>query len=223
MNKISGLTTVCLDIDWTLVKHSENQEDDVLRMLGLEPDPEFKKQVRYFWDNLSKKLQNGKPVEREQIYDLAEKMIPYLKKIDLTGEQWYSASEIVDEIELIDGAEELLKYLQTQGYYIVASTNTFADDQARVLKKLKVFDYFDRIFGWDTICAKPHRKALFSLLSLHSSDSMIFIGDSVYTDINFANKVGIKSIGVNLKYKDREHYIKPTIHVSSLLEIKNYL
>jgi len=124
---------------------------------------------------------------------------------------------------LIDGAYEILEYLQEHGYYIVASTNWFADDQINVLRKLNILQFFERIFGWDTICAKPHRKALYSLMSIHSRDSIVFIGDSVYNDINFANKSRIKSIGLNLKYEEKSEYIKPTAHISNLLEIKKYL
>lgn len=223
MNKISEITTVCFDIDWTLIKHSENQEREVLRLLGLEPSEEFENQVTYFWNNFSKKLQNGQKVEKSKIYRIAEEMIPFLRKINLSAEEWFSLSEKVDDPQLIDGAYEVLEYLQSQGYYIVASTNAFVSEQTKVLKKLNILSFFERIYGWDTICAKPHVKALYSLTSIHSTDAMIFIGDSVYTDINFANKIGIKSIGYNLKYEERENYIKPTVSISNLLEIKRYL
>lgn len=223
MSKISGITTVCFDIDGTLVKHSASQQDDVLRTLGYEPSAEFREQVECFWNNLPKKLQNGKVVEKEKVYRLAESMIPYLRKIRVSGKEWYLLSEKVDKIELIDGAYEILEYLQEQGYYIVASTNTFASYQTNVLKDLKILSFFDRIYGWDTICAKPHRKAIFSLVSMHSTESIIFVGDNVYTDISMANKIGIKSIGYNLQYGDRESYIKPTVHISDLLEIKKHL
>ena len=128
MNKISGITTVSLDIDGTLVKHSEDIEDKVLRILGLKPNEEFNSQVSYFWDNLSKWLQNGQKVERSKVYSLASEMIPFLGKINLSGEDWFILSDTVDNLELIDGAYELLEYLQNKGYYIVASTNWFASD-----------------------------------------------------------------------------------------------
>lgn len=223
MNKISEITTVCFDIDWTLIKHSENQESEILRILGLEPNKEFENQVVYFWNNLARKLQNGQKVEENKIYSIAEEMIPFLRKINLSGEEWFKLSQKVDNPELIEGAYEILEYLQSEGYYIVASTNAFVSQQIKLLKKLNILNFFDRIYGWDTICAKPHRKALYSLISIHSTDAMIFIGDNVYTDINFANKMGIKSIGYNLKYEDRQHYIKPTASISDLLEIKKYL
>jgi HAD superfamily hydrolase (TIGR01549 family) len=223
MNKISGITTVCFDIDWTLIKHSENIEDDVLRTLGFRPNEEFRKQVKYFWNNLSKKLQNGKKVEQSKIFRIAEEMIPFLREINLSAEDWYDISLKVDEITLVEGAYEVLEYLRDNGYYIIASTNNFVSEQLGVLKKLDILDFFERIYGWDTICAKPHRKALYSLVSLHSPESIIFIGDSVYNDINFANKIGIKSIGYNLQYGEREHYIRPTVSITDLLEIKKYL
>jgi len=223
LNKISGITTICFDIDWTLVKHSENIENDVLRTLGLELDEEFNSQVQYFWNNLSQRLQNGQIVKRKKVYELASEMIPYLSKLNLTAEEWYLLSREVDNLTLIDGAYEILEYLQNQGYYMVASTNWFTSDQSSVLKNLKVLDFFDRIFGWDTICAKPHKNALYSLLSMHSRNSFVFIGDSLYNDIYFANRAKIKSIGLNLKYDERNSHIKPTVHVSNLLEIKKYL
>jgi 2-haloacid dehalogenase len=223
LTKISGILTVCFDIDWTLVKHSEDIENNVLRSLGIEPNVEFSNQVKYFWDNLSNNLQNGKKVEKSKIYKLASEMIPFLRKINLSAEEWYYLSEQADELSLIDGAYEILEYLQEQGYSLVASTNWFVKDQTNVLRNLKILDFFDRIFGWDTICAKPHKNALYSLMSMHTRDSIIFIGDSVYNDIYFANKTKVKSIGYNLKYNERNGHIKPTAHVSNLSEIKKYL
>jgi len=223
MSKISGITTICFDIDWTLIKHSKNVEYDMLRTLGFEPDEEFKIQVNNFWNNLSKRLQSGRIVERSNIYDIAFEMIPYLSKINLSAREWYMMSKELDNIQLIDGAYEILEYLREQGYYMVASTNAFVSDQTDVLKRMKILDFFDRIYGWNTICAKPHRKALYSLMNEHSKDSIIFIGDSVYNDIYFANRTSIKSIGYNLEYNDRNEYIKPTAHITHLLEIKKYL
>jgi len=85
VNKISGIRTVCFDIDWTLVNHSENIENDVLRSLGLQPNEEFNMQVKYFWDNLSRRLQNGQKVERNKIYSLITEMIPFLSEINLSA------------------------------------------------------------------------------------------------------------------------------------------
>ena len=56
-----------------------------------------------------------------------------------------------------------------------------------------------------------------------SRESIVFIGDSVYNDIHFANKSRIKSIGFNLKYGDKNRHIQPTVHVKDLCEIKKYL
>lgn len=223
MNKISGIKTICLDIDWTLVKHSYDIEDKVLRILGLQPNEEFNNQVKYFWDNLSKWLQNGRKVERSKVYSLASKMIPFLGKINLSAEDWFILSDTVDNLELIDGAYEILEYLQSQGYYIVASTNWFASDQIKILRSLGILGFFERIFGWDTICSKPHRKALHTLMAERSRESMVFIGDSVYNDIHFAKECQIKSIGFNLKYGDKSRHIQPTVHVKDLCEIKKYL
>ncbi|MDD2376631.1 MAG: HAD family hydrolase [Clostridia bacterium] len=223
MNKISRISTVCFNIEGTLVKHSENIENDVLRTLGLELSEEFNDQVRYFWDNLSKRLQKGQIVERDKIYTLVTEMIPYLSKINLSAEEWFSLSDEVDNAKLIDGVYEILEYLQEQGYYIIALTNWFTFNQFDVLKKLKIFDCFERIFRWDKICVKPHRKELYSLSNTQFRDSIVFIGDCVRNDIKFANNFHIKSTGYKLKYNERSEYFKPTVHIANLLEIKKYL
>lgn len=223
MSKISGITTVCFDIDWTLVKHNPDAEYELLRKLNHEPDPEFRRQALDFWQNVSKKLQNGKRVERQQIYEIAERFIPYLRKLNLTGEEWYHLQATIDFPTLIEGAYEILEYLQNEGYFIVASTNAFVSEQTNVLKKLKILDFFERIYGWDTTCAKPHKRSLDQLLKAHSPDAIIMIGDSVYTDIQLANRLGIKSIGVNLKYEKGLKRIKPTEQISRLEEIGQYL
>jgi 2-haloacid dehalogenase len=221
---ISGITTICFDIDWALIKHSSNLEDKVLRLRGFEPSEEFNEQVIHFWNNLYKKLQNGQKVEKSKVYSIAEKMIPFLRKMDLSGEEWFELLNKIDDPQLIDGAYEILGYLQRNGYYIVAFTNAFASDQAQILRKLNILNFFEKIYGWDTVpSVKPQCKALDSLIDMYSTDSIILIGDVVHTDIKFANKVGIKSIGYNLQYGERDHCIEPTIAISQLLEIKKYL
>lgn len=223
MNKISGITTVCFDIDWTLVSHDENEEANTLKLLGLEPNDDFTRQIRFFWDNVSKKLQNGRPVTKEYLCLLADRMIPYLRKHDIKPILWLNAANKCCSTKLMEGAEEILDYLQNEGYYLICSTNWFAEEQVKVLKEHGIFYYFEKIYGWDTICAKPNRRALGSFVQNVGNDSIVFVGDSVETDILFANRLGIKSFGINLKHNKNNMDVKSTYNISSLLEIKNYL
>ncbi|MEG1705621.1 MAG: HAD hydrolase-like protein [Clostridia bacterium] len=223
MNMFSDVTVVCFDIDWTLIAHSSFQEEETLKLLGLKPDLKFTMQMRFFWDNVSEKLQNGKIVTEELLLYWADIMIPYLKENGIMAKDWLEASIKSDKTELIEGAYEILEYLQNKGYFILATTNWFTKNQIEILKYHNIFHFFEKVYGWDTVCAKPNKKALGNLIDGCNNTSFVLIGDSQYTDIQFANRLKIKSIWYNPNNNKTSRKIVATETIFKLSEIKKYL
>lgn len=112
--------------------------------------------------------------------------------------------KLIDELNAVIGKywthsillpEDTLKYLSSK-YNIYVFTNWFESPQADRLKNIGYLKYFKKIFGADTIGAKPFKSSFNNLLNYieASSSECIMIGDNKKMDILGANNAGIPAI-----------------------------
>lgn len=131
---------------------------------------------------------------------------------------------LYDEIEIVDGIEDLLLYLSDK-YKIFTASNGIYKMQENRLKKSNLDKYFDKIFVSDKIgFEKPDKKFFQKIMDLtkFSNDDLIMIGDSIKSDIIGAKNSKIKSIYFNKedkKISDKNF----TYQVKNLSEIKKIL
>lgn len=131
---------------------------------------------------------------------------------------------LYDEIEMVDGIEDLLLYLSDK-YKIFTASNGIFKMQENRLKKSNLDKYFDNIFVSDKIgFEKPDKKFFQKIMDLtkFSNDDLIMIGDSIKSDIIGAKNSKIKSIYFNKedkKISDKNF----TYQVKNLSEIKKIL
>ena len=131
---------------------------------------------------------------------------------------------LYDEIEMVDGIEDLLLYLSDK-YKIFTASNGIYKMQENRLKKSNLDKYFDKIFVSDKIgFEKPDKKFKKKIMDLtkFSNDDLIMIGDSIKSDIIGAKNSKIKSIYFNKedkKISDKNF----TYQVKNLSEIKKIL
>lgn len=131
---------------------------------------------------------------------------------------------LYDEIEMVDGIEDLLLYLSDK-YKIFTASNGIFKMQENRLKKSNLDKYFDKIFVSDKIgFEKPDKKFFQKIMDLtkFSNDDLIMIGDSIKSDIIGAKNSKIKSIYLNKedkKISDKNF----TYQVKNLSEIKKIL
>ena len=131
---------------------------------------------------------------------------------------------LYDEIEMVDGIEDLLLYLSDK-YKIFTASNGIYEMQENRLKKSNLDKYFDNVFVSDKIgFEKPDKKFFQKIMDLtkFSNDDLIMIGDSIKSDIIGAKNSKIKSIYFNKedkKISDKNF----TYQVKNLSEIKKIL
>lgn len=131
---------------------------------------------------------------------------------------------LYDEIEMVDGIEDLLLYLSDK-YKIFTASNGIFKMQENRLKKSNLYKYFDKIFVSDKIgFEKPDKKFFQKIMDItkFSNDDLIMIGDSIKSDIIGAKNSKIKSIYFNKedkKISDKNF----TYQVKNLSEIKKIL
>lgn len=223
MSKFSGVNRVIFDLDNTLIKHDFEKENiRISKYLGLENNDEFKKQFDYMFKSNGIYLKDT-IVTEGYFVTVMEKLMPILKDIGITGKELLDIIDKYHAGTLMEGAKEILEYLYDKGYQIVAFTNWFGKYQLKILKKLGIDQYFERIYGWDNYFAKPNYFAMLRALENTDPNQNVMIGDNLRDDVILPKSVGVKTIGFNINYSNQKNNIKADADITRLIEIKKYL
>lgn len=126
--------------------------------------------------------------------------------------------------EKIEGAREILQYLQPK-YPLYVASNAPAGQQEKRLRDAGLLRFFERVFVSGEIgFSKPSAEffaACFSALPALSPENTVMIGDSLSADIIGAKRCGMKTLWFNLHDQAENPAADET--VLKLLEIKNIL
>ncbi|MBQ1262713.1 MAG: YjjG family noncanonical pyrimidine nucleotidase [Oscillospiraceae bacterium] len=135
------------------------------------------------------------------------------------------AEQLARVAVLVDGADELLKYLKEKGYVIAIASNSYQAQQERRTKLAGLDKYIDYYFtSMDMGVEKPSVEFFnrcFERLGNPSKDEMIMIGDSLTADVAGGKGAGITTIWFD-KFKTHAEN-EADYAVTSLLDIKNIL
>ena len=223
MSKFSGINRIIFDLDNTLIKHDFEKENmRIAEHLGLENNSEFREQFDSMFKNNSMYIKDT-IVTKDYFATVIEKLMPILKDIGITGKDLLDIIDKYHAGTLMEGAKEVLEYLSCKGYQIVAFTNWFGDYQLKILKKLGIDMYFERIYSWDNYFAKPNYFAMLRALENTEPSQNIMIGDNVRDDIILPKSNGVKAIGFNVSYGRYKKSVKADADITKLIEIKKYL
>jgi putative hydrolase of the HAD superfamily len=111
------------------------------------------------------------------------------------------------KVEIVEGAEEVLRRLHPEATIILATSATLSDeaDIRRALHRVNIDPYFHRIYCFrNTGYKKPSQEFYTHILrDLDAKPSdVLMIGDSFENDIRGANRVGIRAIWLNQKSEE---------------------
>lgn len=222
------IKAVLIDIDDTIFdfeKCSKNAFKKTLKKLDLSYE---EKDFSYFNkvnDILWSKQKLGE-INIEEVFTHRSIMMSKYFELDIEKEIFNDlfVEFLYDEIEMVDGIEDLLSYLWDK-YQIYAASNGLYDMQVNRIKKSNLSKYFKDIFVSDKISyEKPDERFFKKIMDItkYSNDDLIMIGDSIKSDIIGAKNSNIKSIYFNKENKkisDKNF----TYQVKNLSEIKKIL
>ncbi|WP_058990513.1 YjjG family noncanonical pyrimidine nucleotidase [Anaerococcus rubeinfantis] len=222
------IKAVLIDIDDTIFdfeKCSKNAFKKTLKKLDLsykEKDFSYFNKVN---DILWSKQKLGE-INIEEVFTHRSNMMSKYFKLDIEKKIFNDlfVEFLYDEVEMVDGIEDLLYYLSNK-YQIYAASNGLYDMQLNRIKKSNLYKYFTDIFVSDKIgYEKPDKRFFKKIMDItkYSNDDLIMIGDSIKSDIIGAKNSKIKSIYFNKENKkisDKSF----TYQVKNLSEIKNIL
>jgi len=106
---------------------------------------------------------------------------------------------ITDQLTLIDGAEDVLRYFKERNFKIGLVSNTIFPERFHLseLKRFGLYSYLDNhLFSSEVGVRKPHPQIFLKALSeLNVKPSQaVFVGDRLIEDVGGAQKVGMKGI-----------------------------
>lgn len=85
-------------------------------------------------------------------------------------------------------------------YELVLLTNYFSISQLNRLNNMGIGKYFTEVYGETLI--KPNKGSYIKACGSHEPEECVMIGDSLYLDVECAEKEGLKTIFVNTKKID---------------------
>ncbi|MDD3304426.1 MAG: HAD family hydrolase [Clostridia bacterium] len=211
--------TVIFDLDDTLIRHDRVDETkryaEYLKF-GYTRSFHFE-----FYESLGgmKKAFKDIKITRKNVGEYFGETIPMLEKYHVSGHQMVDAIEecsIYIRDSNVDLALKCLKEANTRLYVL---TDWFASQQLKVLKDFGYFDYFDKIFTWDSYYAKPDKRALLRCIQNENHDDFIMVGDSLEADILCAKMSCVSSVWFNPKRLDNKFGFRPEYTISSMLDL----
>ena len=118
---------------------------------------------------------------------------------------------ITNQLTLVDGAENILRYFKERDLKIGLVSNTIFPQRfhIRELKRFGLYPYLDaHLFSSEVGVRKPHPHIFLTILNkLNVKPSQaVFVGDRLVEDVGGAQKVGMKGI---LRYHERRDYSAP--------------
>jgi putative hydrolase of the HAD superfamily len=217
----------------------ENSTWDVLRRLSTETGYEFLQEKKLSLPNLeefsgilsAEFLLARSEVEQSLKEMKFEKVIfDFFTKLNLSTSDGIYGSflevyyrSVTNQVTLVDGAEEVLKFFKEKNLKIGLISNTIFPEKfhLRELKRFGLYPYLDAYFFSSQVgVRKPHPKIFQLALEKFKVDpsEAVFVGDRLQEDVGGAQNVGMKGI---LKYHQGRDYTLPITPDAQVMELKD--
>jgi phosphoglycolate phosphatase len=198
--------TILFDLDGTLIDTAPdlmNAHNHVMKKFGYETrsTDEIRNLVgkgaesmigRSMWNQAKKEL---KKIDDEEIKSqMVKEFIDFYSK------------NIANESKLINGVNEFLVWCKQNNISMAVCTNKTEHLAVDLLKKIKIYDYFEYVAGYNTFeYCKPDPRHLTSVVEILQGDvkKTIMVGDSE-TDAESAKAADIPFILVEGGYTDKD-------------------
>ena len=219
--------TILLDLDGTLVDTAPdlmNAHNYVMKKFGYETKST---------DDIRKMIgQGAKSLIGKSVWGQAKKELKKIKDKNITEQMVkdfikYYGENILKESELIEGVEDFLNWSKKNQISLAVCTNKPERLAIDLLKKIKIYDYFEYVAGSDTFdYCKPDPRHLTNIVEILNGDlrKSIMVGDSE-TDANTATNANVPFILLENGYTERmpneikhNHLVKNFINIEMIIE-----
>tara|TARA_B100000700_G_C14975244_1_gene823539 strand:- start:975 stop:1664 length:690 start_codon:yes stop_codon:yes gene_type:complete len=219
--------TILLDLDGTLVDTAPdlmNAHNYVMKKFGYKTKST---------DDIRKMIgQGAKSLIGRSVWGQAKKELKKIKDKNITEQMVkdfikYYGENILKESELIEGVEDFLNWSKKNQISLAVCTNKPERLAVDLLKKIKIYDYFEYVAGSDTFdYCKPDPRHLTNIVEILNGDirKSIMVGDSE-TDADTATNANVPFILLENGYTERmpneikhNHLVKNFINIEMIIE-----
>jgi len=216
--KINNVKVVIWDCDNTIWIHRKDEIKIVCKEFGIPCTEEFKKQYFGMFAAYEEYFAERK-VKYGAIIRLVRENMPIIAEYGIDANEFFKRWLKIETSFLNEDALEAIKYLKRKGFKNVVLTDWLWSSQLALLKKYGVLPYIDKVYTCDDQYLKKNPKSAVRVIEKGCEKDYVIIGDSLKSDIGFANHAGIKSIWYNPEFKNNETTFVPTLEISSMLEV----
>lgn len=220
MVKMENNSIVYLDLDNTAWFHRNDECSIIAEALKIGQVDEFCEQffqMIEIWNLYFSK----KKVTWKETCQLVAKEMPILNMYGISAERFMNVwCDLKTEInEFNPDVLQLLQNLQEKNIKMVVLSDWWKECQIPLLSTWGILEYFEKVHTCDNSYLKCNPLLVPKILKPGQEKRSVIIGDSLRSDIAFANQAGMKSIWLNRHKIANETHYQPTAEVSSLLEI----
>lgn len=219
--------TIIWDLDETVWHYKENESKILCKKLNIDKEEQFKKEYYQALGDLLGYFKD-KIVTYEKVKQFIDEQMPILRTAGISVGNFLKilCEGKKDVADINPEAIVMMKYFKGRGLRNISITDWFASEQEISLISFNANTYIERIYGCDNTYFKNSAQKVSQIvkeLELEERrEEFIMIGDSLSSDIFFAQKLGIKSVWYNPKEKKNTTNNIPNIEVKSLLELKKF-
>ena len=221
---MKDVQTVIWDCDNLMWFHKEDEADILARALKIQDIQNFEKE---FWNMLIRI--NSELADKKNTFDaickIVEKSMPILSFNGILPKQFMNVWD-ESKFEMNTLNEDIfpvMEYLQDKGLKSIIKTDWLRDVQLDMLNQYGILKYIERIYACDNSYLKCNPLSAREIVKSGEEEQYIIIGDSLESDICFANHAGIRSIWFNKNKRINNTAFKPTHQITSLLEVMQIL
>lgn len=219
------IRTLIWDCDGLMWFHKPEEAKIISNAMGIIDEDEFKEEFFTMICSFSTEFAQ-KRVTLNEMYKFVEKKMPILFFYKYTGNDFMKMwSKLKFEInEFNDQVIYVLKYLQNKGIKNIIKSDWWRDVQLPMLYQYGILQYIEEVHFCDFSYLKCNPLSAKEIIASGKEDSYIFIGDSLTSDICFANNAGIKSIWFNRDGRQiNETQYTPTYEINSLVKVMDII
>lgn len=209
------------DLDGTLWQHKKDQVEILAKDLNIPYTEELKNQF-FYMTQMFRSLLLDKRITKDLTSSMISDTMPILQKYGVAGNQFLDIWNKSDCNYLTEDAKNILDITLSIGCKNIVLTDWWFERQFKQLLFFEILDYIEEIYAIDGQYQKACTKS-FSRLYIKNPSDYIMIGDSISSDIAYANNVGIDSIWYNKKGIKNVSSIIPTHEVRDLMSILDYI
>lgn len=218
------IRTVIWDCDMVMWFHKIEQAQIIAKALNISDIDEFKTEFFGMIECFNVYFAN-KRVTLNETYKLIEKQMPILY---FSGKSAKCFMDIMGKLKLeINEFNKdtliVMKYLKEKGIRQIVKSDWWRDVQINLLKEYGILDYLEKVYCCDNEYLKCNPLSAKKIIRAGKEDNFIIIGDSIRSDIVFAEHAKIKSIWFNREKNVNTTSHKPDFEIASLLEVMDII